>query len=125
MGASVGANRRRGGSDGGKERIQDRVKSRRIWGWRWSLGGRSRGQKGPEWRRRGQELERKGRGRGRGIGRGATRSSGGTEKAEDSETGGGVGLAREGGVRGAIVSRVWLGAHVVHRVGRERNAQKA
>lgn len=30
MGASVGANRRRGGSDGGKRTIQDRVKGRRI-----------------------------------------------------------------------------------------------
>ena len=82
MGASVGANRRRGGSDGGKGRIQDRVKG----------GGRN--QRG------------RGGGCGRGIGRGATRSSGGTEKAEDSETEG-VGLAQEGGVGGGgIVSRI-------------------
>ena len=37
-----------------------------------------------------------------------------------------VGLAWEGGVGGVpMVSRIWLGAHVSHRVGRERNAQKA
>ena len=34
-------------------------------------------------------------------------------------------MAREGGVGGAMVSRIWLGAHVVHRAGREHNAQKA
>lgn len=34
-------------------------------------------------------------------------------------------MAREGGVGGAMVSRIWLGVHVVHRAGRERNAQKA
>ena len=94
MGASVGANRRRRGSDWGKGRIHDRVKG----------GGRNRRGRGG--------------GSGRGIGRGRHQifPSRGTEKAEDSETGG-VGLAQEGGVGGAIVSRIWLGAHVVHRVG--------
>ena len=85
MGASVGANREGERVTGGKGRIQDRVK------------GGSRNRRG------------RGGGRGRGIGRGGHQIFWGTEKAEDSETGG-VGLAREGGVRGATVSRIWLGA---------------
>ena len=64
----------------------------------------------------------------RGTGRGATRSSGGTETAEDSgpgdSLGGGVWLWA-GGRLGAMVSIIWAGEHVVQRVGRERSVQKA
>ena len=45
MGASVGANRGRGGSDEGKRRIQDRAKGRRIRDRWWSLGGGSGGRR--------------------------------------------------------------------------------
>ena len=45
MGAIVGANQRRGGSDGGKRRIQDRAKGRRIRDWWWNLGGGSGGRR--------------------------------------------------------------------------------
>ena len=59
---------------------------------------------------------------------GATRSSGGIEKAEDSgpgdslEAGSAFGQA---GCLGAMVSIIWAREQVVQRVGRERGVQKA
>ena len=69
MGASVGANQRRGGSDGGKRRIQDRVKGRRIRDQWWSLGGWSRGRRVRSGRGGRRNWSGRGKGRGRGIGR--------------------------------------------------------
>ena len=69
MGASVGANRGRGGSDEGKKRIQDRVKGRRIRDRPWSLGGGSGGRRVRSGRGGSRNRSGRGKGRGRGIGR--------------------------------------------------------
>ena len=64
----------------------------------------------------------------RSIGRGATRSSWGTETAEDSgpgdSLGGGSGFGQAGRL-GAMVSIIWAREQVAQRVGRERSVQKA
>ena len=61
-------------------------------------------------------------------GGGATRSSGGIEKAEDSGPGdsleGESGFGQAGHL-GAMVSIIWAGEQVVQRVGREHSVQKA
>ena len=69
MGASVGANRGRGGSDGRKRRIQDRAKGRRIRDRWWNLGGGSGGRRVRSGGRGSRNRSGRGRGRGRGIGR--------------------------------------------------------